>query len=468
MRSHCHLQPSATVKLVLPSAPAPATGRTPASVAKLGIILTHDFCPWANRYVHWLKHPLFVLTLAALVSLAIGMSVAHQGYVAFGGIVTVLLLGVLWPWIGMLGLRASLRFERRRAREGDRVAAILTVTNRMPWPAWGLVLERGFVPVGESTGQVLATSDSAGVTLALARVPGFSQSDFRWDFEPPCRGDYPLAVPLLTTSFPFGLWTRQRRVEVASRLLVWPRIVPLEALPLEQGTSWTLGALSPRRSGHEGEVIGTRLYRPGDLLRHVHWAQTARQGQMIVCERQASLTSSVRVVIDGSAAAHVGCGPNSLLEWTLRVAASVCHSLLDHDARLLVQLGDSLLDIAPGGKGEERLNDALARFQPAVSILAEMRPETSHRPRRATKSRQRSNELEIVVTTDRAAADWSLDGIYNRRIIVLNAQNEITAGANHSKQSSGIWFALDSGGDVAVQLQDSWERACRNEWCAAQ
>ncbi len=270
---------------------------------------------------------------------------------------------------------------------------------------------------------------------------------------------YPLALPLLTTAFPFGLWTHQRRVEVASRLLVWPRIVPLEALPLDQGRSWTLGGLSDRRSGQEGEVIGTRLYRPGDLLRHVHWAQTARQGQMIVCERQASLTSSVRVVIDGSAAAHVGRGPNSSLEWTLRVAASVCHALLDHDARLLVALGDSLLDIAPGGKGKERLCDALARFQLAESITAAVQPGGASRQQRAARSRHRSSELEIVVTTDRAAADWSRDAGCDRRIIVLSIYDEMSAWPSREKPSLNAWFVLDCGRDVAVQLKDSWERA---------
>lgn len=432
----------------------------------LASALTHDFCPGANRFAYWLKHPLAILALAALVSLIIGLSVAPQGYVVCGGIATVMGLGIIWPWVGILGVRASLRFERRRAREGDRVAATLTVRNRMPWPAWGLVLERGFVPVAEQGGPLTTTADTSSVALALARVPGFSQCDFGWDFEPPCRGDYPLATPLLTTAFPFGLWKRKRPVAVETRLLAWPRIVPLEALPLDQGNSWTLGALSNRRSGHEGEVIGTRPYRLGDLLRHVHWAQTARQGQMIVCERQASLASSVRVVIDTHAASHAGSGSDSSLEWTLRIAASVCHSLLEHDTRLAIELDGSTLVVEPGGAGEQRLNDTLARFRPEVSATA-----LAGRPslRRTKSHRNSSREMEIVVTTSRAAIRWSRTGDGNRRLIVLNiCREEAQEGSALENLIQATWFTLEASGDIAAQLRHHWGKRCRDEWCAAQ
>src|SRR5258706_6607205 len=269
----------------------------------LGLALTHDFCPWANRYVYWIKQPLVIPGLAALVAAFIGLTVTPQGYVVCGGLVAIMLLGIVWPCVGTLGLKASLRFDCRRAREGEEVQAILTVVNRMPWPAWGLMVEGGFDALGD-----------ADVAVALARVPGFARSKFEWPFQPPLRGEYPLAPPRLATAFPFGLWKGTRPVTVQSRLLVWPRLIPLDAMPLAQGESWTLGALSQLRCGHEGDVMGTRPFRPGDTLRGIHWPQTARQGQLIVCERQANLTSSVRVLIDGDPAHHCGTGSGSALE----------------------------------------------------------------------------------------------------------------------------------------------------------
>lgn len=433
-----------------------ATAHWPRWLTLIASALTHDYCPSANRFVYWLKHPLAVLALAAAVSLVIGLLVAPQGYVVCGAITTVMVLGVLWPWLGAIGLRSELHFERRRAREGERVSATLIVTNRMPWPAWGLVLEQGFFPVLSKHQQTGDSPEVDNVALALARVPGFSRSEFSWSFEPTCRGEYPLTTPQLTTSFPFGLWKRGKHVSVQSKLLVWPRIVTLEALPLDQGSRWTLGALSSRRAGHEGEVIGTRRYRPGDLLRHVHWAQTARQGQMIVCERQACLTSSVKVIIDTRPQSHFGEGPDSSLEWTLRTAASVCESFLAHDIALSIELDGSTHSIAPGSAGQQRLNDMLARFQ-----LGTKSARTAHS---AKGSRGKSaSELEVEITTNLAPSQSPMGKDHHRRRIVLHDAGSALATIDKSSSSSDRgWLQLDLAGDVASQLRLQWGKACRD------
>jgi uncharacterized protein (DUF58 family) len=414
----------------------------------LGHALSHDFCPWANRYVYWLKHPLVVLALGALVALAIGAAALPQGYVVCGGLVAVMVLGVAWPWIAMLGVQAELRFERRRVREGECSSAVLSVLNRMPWPAWGLVLESGFLPAGDGTSLLPADADTNHVAVALALVPGWSRSEFRWEFEPRCRGEYPLAPPKLATAFPFGLWKRSKPVTVQSRLLVWPQIVHLEALPLDQGHSWTLGALSYRRSGTQGDILGTRHYRPGDAIRHVHWAQTARQAQMVVCERQSSLTSSVRVVLDVTGGGRHHGGPDEPLEWAMRVAASVCHAVLNHDGHLMAGLGEALLTVQPGGSGEQRLNDALARFQSSGTV--------SHSPSRKV-SLGDSDELEIVVTTDQGAYRWFAGSHPCRRLIVLRTE------ASSMCSNPSAWIELDSGRDVLSQLEQQWNARCGHD-----
>jgi uncharacterized protein (DUF58 family) len=406
--------------------------------------------------VYWLKNPLVVLTIAALVSLAIGLTIAPAGFVVAGGLVAVMLIGVAWPWIGMWGVSATLRFTRRRCREGELVAGILTVTNRMPWPAWGLVLERGFAGSDDKFGE-----RAAGMALALARVPGFSQCDYRFDFEPPCRGVYPQATPQLTTAFPFGLWKRGRDVPVQEPLLVWPRMIPLEALPLAQGRSWSLGAPSDRRAGQQAEVIGTRAYRPGDLARHVHWAQSARQGRLIVCERQASLTAAVRVTLDLRSSVHVGDGADASREWAFRTAASICHSLLSHCARLAVDLGGELLTVEPGPQGITRLGDALARWQP---------PATESRPR---GSQRVEGDLEIVVTTDRGLSAGITSDAANRQLIVLGTLPQ--AFANGELPRAGVMLIdlcdsepaedrPDQPDAIASRLRHAWERTSRHAW----
>jgi uncharacterized protein (DUF58 family) len=182
---------------------------------------------------------------------------------------------------------------------------------------------------------------------------------------------------------------------------------------------------------------------PGDLLRHVHWAQTARQGRLIVCQRQASLTVSIRLVIDVRGAADSA----ESIDWLMRIAASTGQSLLDHDARVNVQLGDALLALEPGTAGLQRLNDALARFRPSEAFAATRQP----------AARRLADELEIVITTDRGAAAWRQDAPPSRRLIVLG----------DNAAAPPAWVSLAAGGDVAKQLRDHWERACRDAWCHA-
>ncbi len=447
----------------MPRVSSPPPSRRQAGLrswaAALSYFLAHDHCPWANRYVHWLKSPLAVLTMAAAVSLAIGLAIAPAGLVVAGGLLGVMLIGVVWPWIGMAGVSATLRFARRRCREGESVAAVLTVTNRMPWPAWGLVLQWGVAATGDDHDQPVA-----GIALALARVPAFSQCDYHFDFEPPCRGVYPEQTPQLATAFPFGLWRRGREVPVEKPLLVWPRIIPLEALPLAQGRSWSLGAPSDRRAGQQAEVIGTRAYRPGDLVRHIHWPQSARQGRLIVCERQASLTTAVRVVIDLRPSVHVGDGAGGSREWAFRTAASICHTLLAHGARLTVDLGGDQLVVAPGPTGVARLGDAFARWQPTQV------GSSAHSVSRAT------GDLEVIVTTDRGATAWmSSDGVI-RQIIVLGTslpaleERKLTTVDVTRIELGNAQAADDCAGlseDIAARLRQAWERTSRHAWQVA-
>ena len=56
----------------------------------LSNFLTHDFSPWANRYVYWVKSPLGLLIVAAVVALICGLFVANQGLVVFAAITMVI------------------------------------------------------------------------------------------------------------------------------------------------------------------------------------------------------------------------------------------------------------------------------------------------------------------------------------------------------------------------------------------
>jgi uncharacterized protein (DUF58 family) len=319
------------------------------SPSKLSALFTYDFCPWANRWVYWMKRPAVSLGLSAVAALACAIFGKPAALVALGAIVVVGGLGYAWPTVSIRGLSASIRFRQRRVSEGEPARCLVQVVNRWPWPVWGISIETNF---------------GNRESVALSRVGGWSSSEFEWELTPRCRGEFPGEAPQIATGFPFGLREARRPAKVLQSLIVWPQVIPLETLLDAAETRPSDEFFSEHRSGECGDMTGTRLFRPGDSLRRVHWAQTARTGRMIVCERQAPAISGVRVVFDSDSRMHRGSGRGSSLEWSIRIAASVCLAYQRENADVECCFAHSTIPVLRGESGRQKFLDALARWRP--------------------------------------------------------------------------------------------------------
>ena len=170
------------------------------------------------------------------------------------------------------------------------------------------------------------TGNSAGWTICaavgLSVATGWKTTEASWDFIPACRGEYPLRSPVVTSGFPFGLWLARRELSVAGTLLVWPRTFPVGPVPESVRGHSSDGLALRDKPGTWGDLLGVRPYRRGDSLRRIHWPQTARHGQLVVCEVQSSAVSRVQIVLDTHPSSHTGSAPDGSREWAIRVAAS--------------------------------------------------------------------------------------------------------------------------------------------------
>src|SRR4051812_20063311 len=106
----------------------------------LGSILTRDYSPRVVASIRWLWSPLGSLGTAALAALLSGLVLHPRGFVILGGLLVVIVLGVVWPWLTVRGLSGTLGFDRPHAREGEAVGMRVSLVNRLPWAAWGLVV----------------------------------------------------------------------------------------------------------------------------------------------------------------------------------------------------------------------------------------------------------------------------------------------------------------------------------------
>lgn len=461
--------------------------------------LNYDFCPWANRYVYWLKQPIGWFVLAATAALFIGLSVSPQALFVFAAILVVVVVGVTWPWVGLRGISCELAFDRRRASEGSTVRVLLTVINRWPFPVWGLAVERGFF---------LPTDDSAERPAAsLARIPAWSRTSFSWDFEPKRRGRYPTEIPQIASGFPFGIWHGRRPINVQTELLVWPRMADLTSVPPVRGSSAAVAGTASRHIGQEGDMSGVRPFRPGDWLRHVHWAQTAKHDRLMVRERQATGRRSVELVIDLDKESHPNPVEIDSLEDVIRVGASIARQFHAHHTNVSVRSDGQTIIVSPGPAGLNRLLDSLALWTPggtgSVSAIASrapgatptavrgrvFEPQTdSHahampwarKPKLVIRSKALSGvgqqALLVVVTTDTGAARWQGELLRSRdaQLVVLRfGQCEPQPGRHdglrseqplHPEPARNACLTLDAQDEVLSRLVRGWERICQSGW----
>lgn len=357
--------------------------------SKIRALATYDAFPaFSAKVRRLLYNPLGVLILAAFVALLCGLYLHSQGFALLGGLLLVIVLGITWPRLSLLGMRGSISFDSQRGSEGEPTGVCATLSNRLPWAAYGLAIEGGFEEKAQQASE-------NGICVGIASAPAWRTLRCRWSFTPPRRGVFPLQPSSLTTGFPFGLRKSKRALAVKTPLLVWPRTFPVMPAPQLSVDQQIEGSFSPHKVGMSGDVLGVRPYRRGDSLRRIHWSQTARHDRLIVCEFQANARPMVQLILDADPRVHVGSGPDGSREWAIRVVASLAKGWLEAGVEIGAAWNVESLQPASGPNQLNQLLDGLAKLpdDTEVSLL-----QTLNRP----VCRDFTTGLQIIVTTDKA------------------------------------------------------------------
>jgi len=161
------------------------------------------------------------------------------------------------------------------------------------------------------------------------------------------RGLHPLPRAVVATRFPFGLFVKRRELPGRERVLVYPRVHPIDPELLRElrtGEGEALGARS-----RAGEFYGLAEYREGEELRRIHWPATARLGRAVVQEFEAR-GEAERILVLGP-----GVAGEPSFEAEIEDLASLVIALL-REGRVATGLrhGDTLV-VEPGvGPAHER------------------------------------------------------------------------------------------------------------------
>jgi len=289
-------------------------------------------------------------------SLAIGFAAVNTG-----NNLLYLLLGAMLGFIGLSGWlseRILLRLViSRRTPRGVTVENPIRITysvaNRKRWfPTLAVYLIEPGLPEPAFIGRV-----GAGQSVTVSSENRFVR-----------RGVYPLSTLTLSTSFPFGMFTKERDIPLPGELVIWPRTdrpVRLPAPPGRRGRP-QFSDSSGGAPGARGEYRGLREYRGGDDPRDIHWRTTAKIGTPVIREYDQDATETLRICLDTRSQ------PGDAAEVAIEIAAALAAQAFRAGRRFGITTCAS--DLAPdGGPGQlERVLDLLARvdFEPSAPHLA--------------------------------------------------------------------------------------------------
>ncbi|MGK0361609.1 MAG: hypothetical protein ACI9U2_003927 [Bradymonadia bacterium] len=294
-----------------------------------------------------------------LVAITLGVGFAA---VNTGNNLLYLVLGMLLSMIVVSGILSEqtlrrLKVERelpRTVHAGRPFLTAITLTNRKArLPSFSIQVE-----------DLLAAGGAKKCYFLKVPAGARQQTSYRAVVEH--RGLHRYVGLRLGTRFPFAFFIKSRQIAVEDTLVVYPRIHPVDALPLAAHA--LIGALTRPRKGMGREFHGLRAYRLGDDARDVHWKRSAREGRLVLREyasqgaRRVVLQVNTARAVDGTPAGGKPSPKSSarLLDASCDLAASLTVHLQQRGYRVELRCGPRPIDISDQGAGLDAAFHALA------------------------------------------------------------------------------------------------------------
>ena len=175
------------------------------------------------------------------------------------------------------------------------------------------------------------------------------------------RGIYTVGPAHIKVQDLLGLADRGRIMGSTSRLVVYPKIDPLEGLPIVRGQDPNQNVARSRHSPVGGDDFFTlRQYQQGDDLRRVHWPSSARMDQLMIKQLEMPWQSRAFIALDPR---HSAYPSPAAFEHAVRAAASVVAHLQKSGFAPTVWLGGTRVTHVNGHNAYNRTLEELAGIQ---------------------------------------------------------------------------------------------------------
>lgn len=186
----------------------------------------------------------------------------------------------------------------------------------------------------------------------------------------------PLAVSRIGV---FGLAIASGTQGALDHVRVLPRRLPVHRMPRGRRRSAVGADESAERGGTD--LVGLHDYVPGDDLRRIHWATSARTGRVMVRDDADPATLHLTVVLDDEATHYADhAGADTDFEDAVEVAYALCRAAADERLPVHLVTTSGAIDVESTPRPAAMGSD-LRRLDAAVAEVQSTRaPESTDRP----------------------------------------------------------------------------------------
>jgi len=295
------------------------------------------------------------------------------------GLVLAVTGAALWVRLLNRPMRVNRTLGRGEHLAGDDIPVRLEVDVAGRMPSGALTIVERIAKFGEVQTVVLSRHGRLRGAYILEAVP---------------RGRYPIETATAVLEDPFGL----ERVEIplpgGESVLVYPRLVDLDALFSDSGARALEGRRLLLRRPTGFDLHSVRAYEQGESLRRVHWPSTAKRGQLMVKELEDAPRDETAVLLDGDLAAVVGVAADNTFELQVQAAGSIlkAHAARGRRAALIVNCAS---------RAYQRVHSFDGEWSRALEMLAAVEPDgpTPVAAMLADEAGPAGRALELTVVT---------------------------------------------------------------------
>lgn len=313
--------------------------------------------------------------ILVLILIALGSVFQIHALLVLSAFLLVLAF-VSWAWnrSALHGVTYERSLSETHAFFGEVVTVTVRLANRKPLPlSWLLTYDLWPRHLPLLAGGRLFVHDTRSLLINSFSVQWNESVTRTYTLLCNRRGIYDFGPLRVKTGDLFGLFRRSGGHQHLDRLIVYPRILPLEQPGLPPRDLFGESRARLKIFEDPSRTVGIREHLPGDGLRHVHWKATARIQRMQAKVYEPTTAHTIVLVLNVSTTEEYwrGADPDQL-EHAITVTASIANHVAGQKLGLgllvngTLPYSDQSLRVLPGRSPYQlmRVLEALAAVTP--------------------------------------------------------------------------------------------------------